>query len=96
MEPQQFPFDGVGNADMIINTKIINPYKDKPLTIISGEYENLNKKVINPGDQLEVDFLVPNGFREYIKSTSIFGKPYIYIGLRNKDAADPIIHTPTL
>lgn len=79
-----------------IQTILGNPSRRKNLTIISGEFEHLNKKVIKPGQRMKVDLLIPKGYREFIKVEKIGGNDYIYVGLVDKDAAEPIIHTPNI
>lgn len=98
MDNQQDYFDSQepGEIDMILGAHITNPYKDKSLTIISGEFESLNKKIIGPGQLLDINIMVPAGFREYIKPTVFKGKPYIYIGLRDKNAAEPMLYKPNV
>lgn len=96
MHPDEFELGFPGETDMIIKTRIQNPYYNKPLTIISGEFKDLNGKIMSPGGNLEVSFMVPAGYREYIKPTSFKGKSFLYIGLRDKEAAEPLIYKPTL
>ncbi len=98
MDPQYNGFNNQdpGEVDMVIGARIQNPYIDKCLTIISGEFENLNGKIIGPGQPIEINFVVPAGYREYIKPTSFNGKAYVYIGLRDGQAADPIVHKPSI
>lgn len=91
-----FNNSGPGETGMVIGARIQNPYKDKPLTIISGEFEHLNKKIIGPGQPIEINFMVPAGYREYIKPTSFKGKAYVYIGLRSDQAADPLVYKPNI
>lgn len=96
MNLQGFGVDGPGDVDTIMETKIQNLHFHKPLTIISGEFTELNNKILQPQEKLLISFLVPAGYREYIKATSFKEKEYVYIGLRDKDAADPIIHKPKI
>lgn len=90
-----FGIEGPGDVDTIMETKIQNTHNFKSLTIISGEFKELNRKVLQPKEKLSLSFLVPAGYREYIKQTSFKNKEYLYIGLRDKDAAEPIVHKPT-
>lgn len=83
-------------TDMVVGARIQNPYKDRPLIIISGEFEHLNKKIIAPGQPIEINFMVPAGYREYIKPTSFRGKAYVYIGLRSDQSAEPFVHKPNI
>lgn len=96
MNSKGFGVEGPGDIDIIMDTKIQNVHPGKSLTIISGEFEGLNNLVLKPQEQILVSILVPAGFREYMKSTSFKEKEYIYIGLRDKDAADPLIHKPAI
>jgi hypothetical protein len=96
MNPQGFGLEGPGDVDTIIETRIQNTHPVKELTIISGEFKDLNNKVLRPKEKLAISFLVPAGYREYIRPTSFKNKEYVYIGLRDKDAADPVIYKPVL
>jgi hypothetical protein len=96
MDLKGFGLEGPGDIDTIMETRIQNIHSVKPLTIISGEFQDLNKKVLQPKEKLMISFLVPAGYREYIKATSFNNKEYLYIGLRNKDAAEPIIYKPSI
>jgi len=96
MDIDDFDFSLPGDEDMIIRTELQNPYNNKTLTIISGEFKELNGKKMRPNTNLEVSFIVPAGYREYIKSTSFKGNPFIYVGLRDKEAAEPVVYKPTI
>jgi len=85
-----------GDANVIMATQLFNAHTTKPLTIISGEFEALNGKVLKPGSELVVNLNIPSGFREYINETNFAGKNYLYVGLRDKDQAEPMVHFPTL
>jgi len=95
MDTDDFDFPIPGDDDMVIKTELQNPYNNKILTIISGEFKDLNGKIMEPNSNLEVSFIVPAGYREYIKATSFKGKSFIYVGLRDKEAADPVVYKPT-
>jgi hypothetical protein len=89
-------FDQPGEVDTIINTKIQNTDSFRSLTIISGEFKDLNNKVLRPKEKLTISFLIPAGYREFIKTTSFKNKDYIYIGLQDKDAAEPLLYKPII
>lgn len=93
------PFDptqGPGDVDMVLGAELVNPHHTKTVKIISGEFEHLNGKFINPGEKLRVNLLVPAGFREFINPTMVKDQAYIYVGLVDKDTVEPLIHKPTL
>lgn len=95
------PFDSMepldpGNADIILGAQLFNSHKRKPLTIISGEFKELNGKVIQPRTELNINLNIPAGYREYINETFFKGKYYIYVGLCDKDQAEPFVYKPTL
>jgi hypothetical protein len=98
MNPNQYNSNPLepGDVDMIISTELHNPYKSKALQIISGEYEDLNGKFIQPGEVFPFTIVVPAGYREFINPTYFKNTPYIYVGLRDKDAAEPMIHSPKM
>lgn len=81
-----------GNSDSIIAASLFNSSLKKPLIIMSGEYEDLNGKVLQPQTELLVNLTIPKGYREYINETNFQGKTYLYVGLRDKDQADPFIY----
>lgn len=89
------PGEGPGDIDWVLGATIHN-YFDKELNIISSEseFEELNGKVLRPGENLDVQLFIPAGFREFIKATSFRGKEYIYIGLTDKDQPDPLVYRP--
>lgn len=98
-EPQGFPpGQGPGDIDMVLGTVIQNPFRNKIVKIMSSpdEFSELNGKVLRPGEKIDVNLFVPAGFREYIRPTSFRGQEYLYVGLRDKDQADPVIYFPKL
>ena len=85
-----------GNADILLTANLFNAHMNKPLTIISGEYKELNGKVLGPQSEMMVNLNIPAGFREYINETEFQGKHYLYVGLRDKDQAEPFVYKPTI
>lgn len=92
------PGQGPGDIDMVLGTKLHNPFRNKNLKLISSstEFPELNGRVLQPGEVLDINLLVPAGYREFIKSTTFKGQHYLYIGLQDKDAPEPIIYKPNL
>jgi len=98
-DPKGFPpGQGPGDIDMVLGAVIQNPFKKKPIKIMSSEdeFSELRGKILQPGEKLEVNLFIPAGYREFIKPTKFKGQEYLYIGLRDKDQADPVIHIPKL
>lgn len=89
-------FDPNYKGPIQMHAVIGNPSQTRALTIMSGEFEHLNGKVLSPGQQMNISLLIPEGFREYLKEERILGKDILYVGLRDKDAADPLFHTPNI
>jgi hypothetical protein len=79
---------------MVIELLIRNPSARKNLIVMSPEFDDLNKKVIKPGKEVLIAFKVPKGYREFVRSTSILGQLYIYIGCVDKDFPEPLLHEP--
>lgn len=83
---------GPGEQDVIITAVIHNPY-NFPVEIISGEYEFLNKRILNAKEKISINIEVPKGYREFVSHNRIDkNKGIMYIGLVNKEAVEPIIH----
>jgi hypothetical protein len=98
-DPEGFmPGQGPGDIDIILGTTVQNPFKDKILKIMSSstEFPELNGKLLQPGEVLHINLFVPAGYREFIKSTTFKGQPYLYVGLQDKDVVDPYIYKPNL
>lgn len=98
-DPQEFPpGQGPGDVDMILGTRLYNPFKNKMLKLMSSntEFPELNGKLLRPGEVLELNLFVPAGFREFIKSTTFKGEHYLYVGLQDAAVPDPIIYKPNL
>jgi len=96
-EPNDFPpGQGPGDIDMVLGTVIQNPFNNKVIKLISStdEFEELRGRVLQPGERIQVNLFIPAGYREFIKPTKFNGQEYLYIGLRDKDQAEPIIHKP--
>lgn len=89
-------FDPNYDGPMMMMTEIFNSHKTKPLTIMSGEFEHLNKKVLMPGKGMKVTLEIPKGFREFLHEDRIMGKNVLYVGLRDEAAAEPFFHRPSL
>ncbi len=68
----------------------------KPLTIISGEYAELNGKILGPGERVYLNLVIPKGYREFIKEDVIMERNIIYVGLQDAQAAEPLFYVPTL
>ena len=82
---------GPGEQDTIISVQLINSER-KILTIQSGEYEELNNRILQPGETMNVNCFIPKGCREYIKHLNVKGKAYIYVGYVSQEAVDPLIY----
>lgn len=82
-----------GEQDMVVSVQLINPER-QILTIQSGEYEELNNRILQPGEIMNVNCFIPKGCREYIKPLNIKGKSYIYVGYVSQEAVDPVIYHP--
>lgn len=98
-DPQGFPpGQGPGDFDMVLGTRLQNPFKNKMLKLMSSdtEFPELNGRVLQPGEILNLNLFVPAGYREFIKSTTFKGQHYLYVGLQDRDAAEPIIYKPNL
>jgi hypothetical protein len=91
-----FEMNQPGEVDTVVKIAIQNIDSYKTLTLLSGEFKELNKKVVRPREKLVVSFLVPEGYREFFKETSYKNNKYMYIGLIDKDAAAPLVHKPSL
>ena len=98
-DPRGFPpGQGPGDIDMVLGTRLQNPFRNKILKLMSSdtEFPELNGKTLQPGEVLELNLFVPAGFREFIRSTTFKGQPYLYVGLQDADAPDPVIYKPNL
>lgn len=89
-------FDPNYKGPIQMHAVIGNPSRTRALTIMSGEFEYLNGKVLSPGQQMNISLLIPEGFREYLKEERILGKDILYIGLRDEAAAEPFFHSPNI
>lgn len=65
----------------------------QPIHIISGEFNELNKRILYPRERLQLNLKIPAGQREFIKEDNICGKQVIYIGTVSSEAIDPFIYT---
>lgn len=79
------------NGPMIIQAVIKNPH-NTPVTIISDEYKELNKKIIAPGERIDLALEIPEGYREFLYGDTILGKHVMYIGYRDEDSAEPFVY----
>lgn len=67
----------------VATCQIQNGYA-KDITIKSGEFQELNNRVIRPGFAVAIQFTVPEGFKEYV---NIYEGPapakaiYLYVGI---------------
>ena len=84
-------FPGNGEGSVIMTAMLVNPQR-KPLTIMSGEFKDLNGKVLAPGREMEIRIEIPEGFREFMYQQNIMGRDVLYVGLRAADAAEPFVH----
>ena len=89
-------FDPNYKGPLQMHAIIGNPSKTRTLIIMSGEFEDLNGRLLNPGEQMDVNLWIPEGFREYIKEERILGNDVLYVGLRDRAAADPFLHSPKM
>ena len=99
MNNSPFGLNGIENGDdepMAMQATIVNSSHEKSLTIISGEFNELNGKIIAPGQKINLNLLIPVGYREYLNEDSILGRHIIYVGLRDKDAAEPLFYRPSV
>ena len=80
--------------DYITRAFLENP-TNQPIHLISGEYKQLNKKILYPREKLQLILEIPAGYREFIKPDGICGKQVVYVGTRLEEAADPLIYTTT-
>lgn len=87
-------FDPNYKGPIQMSAVIGNPKGAPPLTIISGEFADLNGRVLQAGERINVNLLIPYGFREFMKEDHILGKDVIYVGLRSAEAADPFFYNP--
>lgn len=85
------PFFPGGNGPVIMTVMLVNPER-KPLTIMSGEFKDLNGKIVAPGRELQVSLEIPEGYREFMYQQRIKGKDVLYVGLRLAEAADPLVY----
>jgi len=85
-----------GDLNMIMGAHLFNSNQTQTLTIISGEFVELNGVVLQPKTEMMVNLSIPAGYREYINQATFKGKNYLYVGLRDKDQAAPIVYEPNL
>lgn len=84
-------FPGNDQGPIVLTAMLMNPQK-KPLTIMSGEFDDLNGKILPPGREMEIRIEIPEGYREFMYQQHIMGKDVLYVGLRSAEAAEPLIH----
>lgn len=89
-------FDPDYQGPIQMHAVIGNPSRSRSLKLMSGEFEHLNGKVLSPGQQMNITLIIPDGFREYLKEERILGQDILYVGLRDKDAAEPFFHAPNI
>jgi hypothetical protein len=84
------------NGPVALQAVIVNPDDRTNVTIISGEFEELNGRILKPKQRMNLNLLIPPGYREYINEVNILNKRVMYIGLVNERAVEPLIHKPNL
>lgn len=81
------------NEEYITTAILENPTRN-PIHIISGEYSELNKRILYPRQRMQINLKIPAGQTEFIKEAFICGKQTLYIGTMNSEASDPFVFNP--
>ena len=64
---------------------VVNNGDPRPLRIKSGEYPDINNKLIQPNSGVMITVDVPFGFKPYHMTYTINDEPTIYIGYVDED-----------
>lgn len=80
------------DKDYIIRAYLENP-TNKPIQIISDEYKELNKRVLQPRQKLPISLEIPAGYREFIRPDVVCGQQVVFVGRILAEAAEPLVYT---
>lgn len=81
------------NNDNIAAITLQNVF-NYPVTIISGEFPDINKRVLPPRSMCHLHFYIPYHLEFFVKEELIFNKRYLYVGLVSQDYFDGFVLHP--
>lgn len=82
----------------VAKTAIQNAYS-KPISIMSSEFKHLNGTVLAPGQTIQFQLTIPDGYGPFIKEFEGPGpeyKTYIMVSLVSEEFFEGFSHEPTL